>query len=155
MTIFQAPEYDPRKARRRKIIVSVVVVVLIVAGVLLFIFRNYPKERVTKKFFTALVAQDFKSAYGIWIADPDWQQHPNNHPQYPFNDFYRDWGPGGDWGVIKTFHVDTATRPRDPNSGFSNGVVVVITINERKEPAALFVDPKDKSISFSPFQVVQ
>jgi len=31
----------------------------------------------------------------------------------------------------------------------------VVTINERKEPAALFVDPKDKSMSFSPFQVVQ
>ncbi len=155
MTIFQAPEYDPRKARRRKIIVSVVVAVLIVVGVVLFIFRNYPEERVTNKFFTALVAQDFKTAYGIWIADPKWQEHPNNHPQYPFNDFYRDWGPSGDWGVIKSFHIDTATRPHDRNSGFSNGVVVVVTINERKEPAALFVDPKDKSISFSPFQVVQ
>jgi hypothetical protein len=155
MTIFQAPEYDPRKARRRKIIVSVVVLVVIVVGVVLFIFRNYPEERVTKNFFNALVAQDFKTAYGVWIADPNWQQHPNQHSQYLFNDFYRDWGPGGDWGVIKSFHIDTATRPHDPNSGFSNGVVVVVTINERKEPAALFVDPKDKSISFSPFQVVQ
>ena len=137
MTIFQAPEYDPRKARRRKIIVSVVVAVVLVIGIIGFIFRNYPEERVANKFLTALVSKDFNKAYGIWIADPSWQQHPNQHSQYLFNDFYRDWGPGGDWGPINSFHIDTATRPRDRNSGISNGVVVVVTINERKEPAAL------------------
>jgi hypothetical protein len=155
MTIFQAPEYDPRKARRRKIIVSVVVVVVIVLGIVAWMYRNYPEERVATKFFTALVNQDYNKAYGIWIADPNWQQHPNQHARYPFADFYRDWGPGGDWGPIHSFHIDASTRPRDRNTGTSNGVVVVVTINERKEPAALFVDPKDKSISFSPFEVVQ
>lgn len=155
MTIFQAPEYDPRKARRRKIIVSVVVVAVLVLGVLAFIFRNYPEERIADKFFTAVVGQDFETAYGVWIADPNWKEHPNQHAQYSFADFYRDWGPSGDWGPIHSFHIDTATRPRDRNTGTSNGVVVVVTINERKEPAAIFVDPKDKSMSFSPFQVVQ
>lgn len=155
MTLFQAPEYDPRKARRRKIIVSAVVAVVIVLGIIAFMYRNYPEERVANKFFTALVNQDFNQAYGIWIADPSWQQHPTLHAQYPFADFYRDWGPGGEWGLIRSFHIDTSTRPRDRNTGTSNGVVVVVTINNRKEQAALFVDPKDKSISFSPFEVVQ
>jgi len=155
MTIFQAPEYDPRKARRRKIIVSIIVVVIIVAGVVVWVFRNYPEERIANKFFTALEHQDYKLAYGIWIADPTWEQHPNNHAQYPFNDFYRDWGPGGEWGVISSFHIDSSTRPRDPNSGISNGVVVIVTLNGRKEPTTVFVDPKDNTISFSPFEVVQ
>jgi hypothetical protein len=155
MTIFQAPEYDPRKARRRKVILSVVAVAVVLLGVLAWMFRNYPEERVATKFFTALVNRDYKTAYGVWIADPNWEQHPNQHAQYLFSDFYRDWGPGGDWGLIRSFHIDASTRPRDRNSGVSNGVVVVVTINERKEPAAIFVDPKDKSMSFSPFEVVQ
>ncbi len=155
MTIFQAPEYDPRKARRRKVIISAVILAVLILAAFAWMFRNYPEERVANKFFTALVNKDFKTAYGVWIADPDWEKHPQQHAQYSFNDFYRDWGPSGDWGAIRSFHIDDATRPRDRNSGTSNGVVVVVTINERKEQAAIFVDPKDKSLSFSPFEVVK
>ena len=30
---------------------------------------------------------------------------PGQYPKYPFNEFYRDWGPGGEWGLIKTQKV--------------------------------------------------
>jgi hypothetical protein len=152
MTIFQAPEYDVRKARRRKQILSVVVAVVVVVSVFLFIFRDWPEEHVTKNFFNALVNKDYKTAYGIWINDKGWESKPPLQ-RYPFADFYRDWGPSGDWGPIKSYKITGSTRPRD-RSGASNGVVVIVTINERKEPALIFVD-KDKQLSFSPFEVVQ
>ena len=53
--------------------------------------------------FDALQKQDYNTAYGIWMHDPEWQQHPQQACRnIPFNDFYRDWGPGGEWGLIKT-----------------------------------------------------
>jgi hypothetical protein len=149
MTIFEAPEYDPRKARRRNIIILVSVVVVVVLGIFLFIFRNWPEEHAAQKFFTALQNKDFKMAYGIWIADPTWENKPPL-ARYTYDDFYRDWGPSGEWGPISSFKIDGATHPTG-----SNGVIVVVTINNRKESTNVFVDKKDHSISFSPFEVVQ
>ncbi len=102
MTLLDAKEYDPAKARKRTIrIVSAIVIVLFVAGFLWW-NRYWPEERVAGHFFAALQKQDYKTAYAIWMQDPEWQQHPQQHPKYPFNEFYQDWGPGGQWGLIKT-----------------------------------------------------
>ena len=149
MTIFEAPEYDPRKARRRNRIIVTAVVVVLVIGIFLWFFRYWPEERVAKRFFTALENKDFKTAYGIWIADPNWQQKPPL-ARYTYDDFYRDWGPAGDWGPINAFKIDGAASP-----GGSNGVIVIVTLNNRKESTNIFVDKKDHSISFSPFEVVK
>ena len=154
MTIFEAKEYDFRKARRRKITISVVIVAVLVLGALAWVFRNYPEELVVHRFMTDLQKQDYKAAYGLWVADKDWEQHPQQHAQYPYADFVRDWGPSGDWGVVKTFHVDGSAVPSDSyNSG--NGVVVSVTINGRKEPAGIWVTKKDHTMTFSPFDVVR
>jgi hypothetical protein len=154
MTIFEAKEYDFARARRRKIIASVVIAVILVLGALAWLYRNLPEEHLVGKFMTALQGKDYKTAYGLWLADKDWQQHPQQHSQYPYSDFYRDWGPYGDWGVIQSFHIDGSAVPSDSyNSG--NGVVVSVTINGRKEPAGIWVTRKDHTMSFSPFDVVR
>jgi hypothetical protein len=149
MTLFEAPVYDARKARRRKITISVIIVVILVLAALGWWFRNWPEEHVANQFFAALEQKDFKGAYGIWLNDKNWEQKPPSS-NYPFADFYRDWGPSGDWGPINSYHVDGSSRP----SG-SNGVVVVVTINNRKEQGTVFVDKKDHTMSFSPFEVVK
>jgi hypothetical protein len=149
MTLFEAPVYDARKARRRKITISIIVVVVLILAGLGWWFRNWPEEHVADKFFAALTQKDFKGAYGIWLNDKTWEQQPASK-DYPFADFYRDWGPSGDWGPINSYHIDGSSRP--PNS---NGVVVVVTINNRKEQATVFVGKKDHKLSFSPFEVVK
>ena len=58
-----------------------------------------------RPFLRRAAEQDYKTAYGIWMHDPQWQQHPGKYPKYPYNEFYRDWGPGGEWGLIKTQKV--------------------------------------------------
>ena len=105
-TIFTAPQYDPRRERRKRAIIAGIVAAAIIVGILAYLYRNWPEERVVDRFFTALVNKDFETAYGIWLHDPNWKQHPQNYPNYSFREFYNDWGPGGEWGIIKSFHVN-------------------------------------------------
>lgn len=148
-TIFTAPQYNPARERKKKIIFIVTICAIALAAILAFWFRNWPEEHAVNKFFDALVQQDYKTAYGIWQHDPNWQQHPQKYSGYPFEDFYRDWGPGGDFGLIKTHRVDCAASPPG-----GNGVVVVEIINNRVDKARIFVLSSDKTLSFSPYEVV-
>lgn len=147
-TLFEAPHYDEARARRRKVLLLTVVSAIVVVGIVLYFFRNWPEERVVEHFFTALQHKDFEAAYGIWMADPQWKQHPQQHSQYPFDDFVKDWGPSGEWGIIKSFHVDGTAVPKD-----GSGVVVVVTVNDiTGRKANIWVEKKDKSLTFSPLE---
>ena len=145
-TIFTAPQYDPRRERRRRIIIASVIVAVAVVAALAYLYRNWPEERVVGQFFTALVNKDYDTAYGIWMHDPNWKQHPDKYPNYPFREFYNDWGPGGEWGIIRSFHIDGSASPKG-----GSGVVVVVTINDRAEKARIWVEKKDKTLTFSPY----
>ena len=136
MTLLDAKEYDSERARKRniKIIWAAAIVVIILA--LGWWFRYWPQERIVGHFFDALQKQDYKAAYGIWMHDPTWSQHPDQHPKYPYGDFYRDWGPGGEWGLIKTQKVYGASTCPGP----ATGVVVDVIVNERAEHAQFWVE---------------
>ena len=145
-TLFQSPAYDPARERRRNRVLIILAVAAILAVVLFFRFRNLPYEHVVHIFFHALQQQDYDKAYGIWMHDPDWKQHPDQHKNYSSGEFHRDWGPGGEWGLIKDFEIDGAVRPKK-----GSGVIVVVTINHRAEPARIWVEKKDKTLTFSPY----
>jgi hypothetical protein len=147
MTLLDAKEYDPTKDRkkRRRIIVGVVVL-LIVIGCTWWV-RYWPDERIADNFFAALQAQNYETAYGIWMHDPQWQQHKEKYAKYPFNEFYRDWGPGGEWGLIKSHKIYASGSP--PGGG--SGVVVDVTVNNRAQPARVWIEKSDKTMSFSPY----
>ncbi len=150
MTLLDAQEYDPEKGRKRKRqIISAIVIVLLVLC-LGWWFRYYPQERVVGHFFEALQRQDYKTAYGIWMHDPQWEQHPEQHPKYPFNEFYQDWGPGGEWGLIKTQKVFAAS----PCPGGGTGVVVDVIVNDRTKHAQVWVEKSDKTLSYPPCELL-
>jgi hypothetical protein len=155
MTLLDAQEIDPEKARKRKrrIIVAVLLIVAVlgigVSGFLLghgWWFRYWPDEHMVSRFFDSLQKQDYKTAYGIWMNDPQWQQHPEQHPKYLFNEFYQDWGPGGQWGLIKTQKVYGASAC--PGGG--SGIVVDVIVNDRAEHAQVWVEKSDNTLSFPP-----
>ena len=147
MTLFEAPAYDPTRERRRKFTIAAVILLIVAIACVAYVFRNWPEEHVVREFFTALQNQQYEKAYGVWVADPDWKQHPEKHQRYSYNEFYyRDWGTGGDWGLIKSFHLDGSVRPKG-----GSGVIVQVTINRRAEPARIWVEKSDKSLTFSPF----
>jgi hypothetical protein len=146
MSLLDAPEYDPHKERRRRIrIISIVVLGLVVLG-LAWRYHYWPEEHAVDRFFDALQQQNYESAYGIWLHDPSWKQHPDKYKVYSYDDFYKDWGPGGEWGLVKSHDIYGSGTPR----GGSSGVIVEVVVNGRSEHARLWVEKSDKTLSFSP-----
>jgi hypothetical protein len=145
-TIFTAPEFNPARDRRKRIVVISVIAAVLVVATLAYLYRHWPEERIVHRFFTALQNKDYEQAYGIWLHDPDWKQHPRQHPNYSYHEFYVDWGPGGEWGLVRGFHIEGSASPKG-----GSGVVVVVTVNDRKEPARIWVEKKDKTLTFSPY----
>lgn len=146
-TLFNAKPYDPIKERRKKIRITVVVVIVLAMAFTAWSFRYWRYEHQVDKFFNALQHQDYEKAYGVWMNDPNWKQHPEKYKRYPYGEFWIDWGPGGEWGLIKTYHIDGAVTPK----GGTTGVVVQITVNNRLEKCHLWVEKSDKTLAFSPF----
>ena len=147
MTLLDAQEYDPVRERRRRVWMAAVVVLILVLAWLAWMRRNWPEERVTDQFFAALQKQDYETAYGIWMHDPQWKQHTEKYAPYPFNEFYRDWGPGGEWGIIKSHKIYGSVNP----TGGGSGVIVEVVVNGRSEHARVWVQKSDKTLSFSPY----
>ena len=150
MTLLDAQEYDSEKARKRRKQVISAIAILVIVLALGWWFRYWPQERIVGHFFDALQKQDYKTAYGIWMNDPQWAQHPEQHPKYLFNDFYRDWGPGGEWGLIKTQKVyGASTCP-----GGGSGIVVDVIVNDRTEHAQVWVEKSDHTLSYPPCELI-
>jgi len=150
MTLLDAKEFNPEKESRKRKRLILIIIVVVILGLLGWWFRYWREEHIVGKFFDALQKQDFKTAYGIWMHDPQWQQHPGEHPKYPFNDFYRDWGPGGEWGLIKTYKVyGASTCP-----GGGSGVVVDVIVNDRSEHAQVWVEKSDHTLSYPPCELI-
>jgi hypothetical protein len=151
MSLLEAQPEDPRAERRRQLLkrgVIAIVVVAIAIGVLGFWFRYYPEERAVDQFLTALEQKDYKKAFALWNADAEWEQHTERYSRYTFGQFQLDWGPGGDWGEIKSHEVVDAVAPKSKLTEAS-GVVVAARINDRAEPACIWVEKKTKAMSFS------
>jgi hypothetical protein len=150
-TLFEAPQFDAARDRRKKTILSIILVVVVVVGACAWFLRFWPEERAVDHFFHALQQKDYEKAYGIWLHDAEWKQHPQQYASYPYSDFYNDWGPSGEWGIINQYHVDTAATPK---SG-SSGVVVQVTVNGRTKKCFVWVEKKTKTLTFSPFELQQ
>jgi hypothetical protein len=110
--------------------------------------RDYPERNAADKLFAAVKSQNYEAAYGIWFHDPEWKQHPAKYSTYAFNDFYRDWGPGGEWGLVKSYSIDCSLSP-----GGGSGVIVQVTVNGRTEHAYVWVQKSDRTLSFSPNEI--
>ena len=147
MTLLDAQEYDPEKARKRRNRIISVIAILLIVVCFVWWNRYWPEERVARHFFAALQRQDYKTAYGIWMHDPNWQQHPEKYRSYTFDRFQADWGSNSsqnEYGVIQS-HKIVAARV------FRNVLLVGLLINGRKSKA-LFLTyyPKDHTLDFAP-----
>ncbi len=147
MTLLDPTPYDPARDRRRRIKIASAIVLILILAWIGWMYRNWPEEHAVGRFFDALRQNNFETAYGIWQHDPDWKQHPEKYPNYPFKDFYRDWGPGGEWGVIHSYKVENSGSPK----GGGSGVIVEVVVNDRAEHARIWVQKADRTLSFSPY----
>jgi len=150
MTLLNAPAYDVRRENlKRNVIVGVIagsllLAILAVAGYVLghgWLFTNIPAEHKVKVFMDTVQSGDYARAYGIWMNDPDWPQHPQKY-DYKLPRFTEDWTTASDWGgPVKTFHIDVSKRDK-------TGVVVAVTINGKKR---FFIKRENKDGTFDYF----
>jgi hypothetical protein len=149
--LFDAQPYDEAAERRRRIWIACAIAAVIVIAVLLWFNRYWPEERRVEQFFSQLQAQQFEGAYALWMNDPNWKQHPDQYKRYSFDKFYQDWGPGGEWGPIHSYKIVGAQKPRPDASG----VVIGVRVNQRKALCSVRVEFKDKTLGFSPDEMVE
>ena len=146
MTLMDAQQYDDTRDRRRRTRIIISVFVVLILAWVAYHFRNYPERHAVAKFFSALQHGDVEQAYAIWLQDPVWKQHPQKYSNYTYGDFNQDWGPSGEWGIIKSYDVDCSYA-----SG--NGVIVQTTVNGRSEHAYVWVQKSDNTLHFSPNEI--
>ncbi len=125
---------DLRAERRKRRLIFSIVLSLLLAGYLYSELKNYPEERQASQFFEALQQEDYQEAYRIW--------QPTS--SYHFDDFMEDWGRNGLQGPIHQFRIEDSRAQ-------GSGVVVRIRLNDA-ETTTLWVEEKDKSLSFPPIQ---
>ena len=117
MTLLNAPEFDSRReTRNRNLLIAAGVLdcadgcIRGWAAILLghgWFFSNLPAEHKVSNFFSALEAKDYGKAFAIYTNDPDWQQHPERHKDYPLQRFTEDWTTASPVGEpIRSHHVD-------------------------------------------------
>jgi hypothetical protein len=162
MTLMDAPPYNEAREKRRVLILKSTVGILFVLFVGWWLVAGRPVDwpwrwnnhlmgRITvNAFFTALEKNDLPAAYGIWIHDKNWQQHPDKHSGYRFERFQKDWSamsPDNDYGAIHSHRI-AATHM------VGNVLQTGTFVNERKSKAInLDYDPGDHTLGFSPEDV--
>ncbi len=137
MTLLNAPQFDAKAAKRNRVlaigsgVLFAVAVVVCLAGFLLghgWFFSNLPIEHKVDRFFTALEAKDFGGAYAIYTNDPQWQQHPDQHKDYPLRRFTEDWTTESPVKTaIVNHHIDISKT--DGSGTFGSGVIVAVRVN--------------------------
>jgi hypothetical protein len=146
MTLMDANEYDASRDRKRRLLILSIVIAVIVLAWAAYHLRNYSQRHAADKFFAAIQKQDYESAYGIWQNDPGWKQHQDKYQTYSYADFFRDWGPGGEWGLVKNYSIDCSFAT-------TSGVIVQATVNQRAQHPYLWISKKDNTLSFSPTEI--
>jgi hypothetical protein len=162
VTLLNAPDYNPANdERNRKIFIGAAVTiallaVLAVAGFVAghgWLFSNLPYEHRVNDFFDALEARDYAKAYGIYNADPDWQQHPQKYTDYPLQRFTEDWTTQSPVKApITNHHVDISRT--DGSGTFGTGVIVAVRING-DHPIFMYVNRKDKTMTWPAIHELQ
>lgn len=155
MTLLNAPEYNEgRETRRRNLLIGSGVLVLILVLITLagyisghgWFFQNLPEEHTVNVFLNDLQAKDYAKAYGIWMNDPNWQEHPQKY-DYTLQRFTEDWTTASDWGPIRTHHVDISKRT-------GTGIIVAVTVNDSKKKMFMWYERSNGTLTYpAPFHL--
>lgn len=159
MTLLDAPKFDEVRDRRLRAILYSSVGAVFVLLISFWLIAGHPVDwpwywlhhlearHTADHFLDAVEKDDLPKAYGIWMHDPDWQQHADKYTSYPFKRFHDDWSktsPENEYGVIQSHKIAVAHQ-------YGNIVLMAILINGRKSNALnLAFDPKTHSLNFSP-----
>ena len=155
MTLLNAPEYDSRRDTRNRYLLigaGVLVALAVVLGMGGFVlghgwlFTNLPAEHKVDNFFNALEAKNYGKAFAIWTNDPDWQQHPEKHADYPLQRFTEDWTTESPVkGPITSHKIDISKT--DGSGYFGSGIIVATRVNDDHKVFMYYIR-KDGTLSW-------
>ncbi|MEO6910873.1 MAG: hypothetical protein ABI158_08115 [Edaphobacter sp.] len=154
MTLLNAPEFDGRReTRNRNLLIGAAVTVALAVVIGLggyvmghgWFFSLLPVEHRINVFLNTLQDKDYAKAYGIWMNDPNWQQHPQKY-DYTLKRFTEDWTTESDWGPIVWHHVDISKRD-------GSGVVIAVRVNHSPKKLFLWYERKDGTLTYSPHEL--
>lgn len=145
---------DPSDQKRPTSKTKRYVIAAVVLAAVVFLILWYPlhlrfyKERETVELFmNEVAAGDLPAAYHTWKPSPS----------YTFQDFLNDWGPNNGTAPIKSYKIESEHGVK--NASTAQIVVEVspsrvfpskIDANSTTREITLWIDPKDKSITFPP-----
>ena len=135
--------YGSRGRRREKAIrwLLISAVALLVGGTILyFVFRDYGVERKVTIFFDRLRAKDYQGAYALWGCT---DKIPC--PQYPFEEFMKDWGPQGAYAA--------SDRAEVAGKKSCEGGIIEFVHVPNQPPVLLWVDRQTEALSFAPWRL--
>ena len=135
--------YGERDLRRRKAIkwLLIAVAVVLICGPLLYLqFRDFAEERQIKAFLSHLRSKDYKAAYALWGCTD-----PNPCPQYPFEEFLKDWGPS-------SAYVAAAQAEIAGTKSCDTGVIGWVRFPSQPD-VLVWVDRESDTLSFAPWRI--
>jgi hypothetical protein len=100
----------------------------------------HPVRHGSAMCWLALEAKDYSKAYGIWMNDPDWQQHPQKY-DYTLKRFTEDWTTESDWGPITSHHVDISKRT-------GTGVIVAVRVNNSPKKMFMWYERSNGTLTY-------
>jgi len=161
MTLLDAPTFDEKRAKRRRITGYSTAAGLVLLFILYWLLAGRPVDwpwrwhnhmfgrMAINAFMKDLEKNDLPAAYGVWIKDKDWQQHPQQHGSFTFERFKNAWDPASPdaeytGGSIHAHHI-AASRI------YGNVLLVAILVNgAQKDALDLTWDPHTRQLNFAP-----
>ena len=162
MSLMDAPAYNEARERKKSLIIygaAGLICVLFIGG---WVAAGMPVDfpwnwwthirgrAVANEFMKDVEHNDLKKAYGVFIHDPTWEQHPNKDASYPFQKFQQDWAPNGEGNQFGAIHSHKIIAAK------VSGNVLLIGFrfnNVKTETLTLAYDPKDHTLGFSPVEL--
>jgi len=154
MPLMDAPPYDEKKEERKKhlligaLVAAVLLIVIALSGFFMghgWFFMNVPAEYRVSRFLNTVEAGDFQKAYGIWMNDDNWQQHPQQY-DYTFDRFKEDWSTKSDYGIVHSHSVKMSHRD-------GNSIIIGVQINGSPDLFFLLYETKHGTLSYSPVKL--
>ncbi len=125
----------PLRKDRPLLVPVILVFCVVVAGLVIYRFANFREERAVQHFLEEVKAQNYQHAYQLWGPSAN----------YSYKDFMADWGgPRSYYGVVREFKIMSSESR-------GSGVVVTVEFDHLKKSVNIWVERKNRQLSFSPF----
>jgi hypothetical protein len=159
MTLLDAPVFDEAREKRKLMIGYSAAAGLVVLFILWWILAGRPVDwpwrwnshlfgrMAINRFMNDIEKNDLEGAYGVWVHDKNWQQHPPRGAN-SFERFKEGWdpkSPDAEYPAVIHSHRIASDRI------YGNVLLVAILINGAKQNALdLTYDPKTGQLSYAP-----